>query len=37
MRNAVDAFTLELFRNAMTSLGDEMALTIYRTGLAEAG
>ena len=31
MRKTVDAFTLELFRSAMTSLGDEMALTIYRT------
>jgi N-methylhydantoinase B len=27
----IDPFTLALFRNAMTSLGDEMALTIHRT------
>lgn len=27
----VDAFALALFRNAITSLADEMALTIYRT------
>jgi N-methylhydantoinase B len=31
MASQVDPFTLALFRSAITSLGDEMALTIYRT------
>lgn len=31
MSDAPDAFTLALFRNAITALADEMALTIYRT------
>jgi len=31
MAGQIDPFTLALFRNAITSLGDEMALTIYRT------
>ena len=29
--NSPDPITAELFRNALTALGDEMALTIYRT------
>lgn len=28
---SIDPITAELFRNALTALGDEMALTIYRT------
>jgi N-methylhydantoinase B len=31
MKPAIDPFQLELFKNAICSLGDEMALTIYRT------
>jgi N-methylhydantoinase B len=31
MPGQLDPFTLALFRNAMISLGDQMALTIYRT------
>ena len=28
---AIDPITAELFRNAITAIGDEMSLTIYRT------